>query len=124
MVIGSNGQTVAIHYDSPSELFVKGDKVFFELPSGITGESIVLRKDEVEGKIFLSNPIFNDSAFHRIVTGTSITNETGTATGTLEVTSSPQSSENDRSARNVDIQQEAEAIVDFSENNPFGDIRF
>lgn len=124
MVVGTNGQVVKIEYDSPSELFAVNDGLYFELPSGITGEAKVLRKNAETGEIFISNPIYNDLQFHRIVNGTVVTNEFGTATGTLTVSNLPEASKNDAPARNSDIQTEAEKWVDFSENNPFGDIRF
>lgn len=124
MVIGTNGQVVGIEYDSPSAPFVANDIIYFELPSGITGEAKVLRKDTTSNELFISNPIYNDSQFHRIVNGTSVSNEFGTATGTLTISNLPTASKNDTPARNPEIQTEAEKWVDFAENNPFGDIRF
>lgn len=120
-IIGANGINLKITYDEPEMSFEIGEKVLFELPTGIEGEMTILRKDD--DSYLLSAPIFNDTEFHWIVAGTSVSNEGGTTTGIITTVDGKLESANDRSAQNTVIQKKADDWIDFSESNPFGDSR-
>ena len=105
------------------------EKLNILLPSGVTGYTELLQynKDEENDVIErLATLNFDDGQFHQLTVGTTLTGEisgvVSTITSLFELSDNTEFSyNNDPNAQNSPFEEEGNAVIDFSESNPFGE---
>lgn len=108
---------------------VASEKLIIELPTGIMGSALGMKIESLNGDTILSTGTltFDDNRFHKLVPGTTFT---GVKSGSvmvlnrlLDLDQDPDVDlfENDPVAQNAAFEDSGNEILEFAENNPFGE---
>lgn len=127
----SQGFGVISVFDDASR-FIIGEKLTIELPTGIMGTAELLKSEDTltlnEQRLFLGPLTWDDGEFHVIPElGTTLENTDGTTSEinyVFNIDDDPDSAvnENDPYGQNSSFEQEGDDFIDFSEENPFGNV--
>jgi hypothetical protein len=129
----STGFGVLIEHEVSSTLrFVEGDYVTLTFPDDVTGSCKILHvertADALVDDVYLSPITYDDGLYRALEVGTDVLNSISGAVGTitfvstLENASDNVTNKNDDNAQNSQFESEGNSWVDFSEDNPFGNI--
>ena len=128
--LNANGITLLIDGNSSASDFVVGEHIVQTFAGGVTISAEVINVDfinQIQRKLTVSNVQTSDGEYHEFVTGVRIVGDTSGAnwnvlqlygiSNTYVDETFPESPQ----AQNREFEIEANGIIDFSEQNPFGE---